>query len=58
MILQATVAGNVGAAHFLHQCTEAARVLVNVNVDLGIYERALNFLDAVPVPQLPEGKPS
>jgi hypothetical protein len=41
MILQATVNGNVGAAMFLHQCTEAAKVLINQQseVQFNVFEK-------------------
>jgi hypothetical protein len=56
MILQAAVNGNVGAAHFLHQCTEAAKVLVNVNFDATVYVRAKERLKQIiaDLPALPE----
>ena len=61
MILEACVKGSVGAATFLHQCTEAAKVLVNVNVDASAYRRAQEELHEIivnlPVLPGPEGQP-
>jgi hypothetical protein len=59
-ILRAVEQRDTGAAHFLFQCTEAAKVRIeaHVDVDLGVYERALAKLDEIiAVPSLPESDP-
>ena len=57
--------GNVAAARFLFDCTEAARIRLDVHaeVDLTVYDQAIAALDritgAIPVSaRLPEGEPS